>query len=89
MGKLFRRVYTYFVLHLYRKKTTITVSQATAQELYKLGFTDVHVFPNTTDYPHIQTPTPKIKLVLTSVGRIVPNKQFSHAIHILKTLHNK
>lgn len=88
VGKFFRWVYNHFVLYLYREKPTITVSQWTEQELHKLGFTDVHVFPNTTDYPRIQsTSIPKKKLILTSVGRVVPNKQFSHAILLLKTLH--
>lgn len=87
IGKWFRWVYNQFVLKLYHKKPTITVSQWTAQELRKLGFQNIHVLPNTTDYPRIQT-IPKKELVLTTVGRIVPNKQFSHALYLLKALHN-
>jgi hypothetical protein len=67
VGNFFQWIYNTVVLHLYRKKPTITVSEGTAQELYTLGFTDVHVLPNTTDYPRIQTPKVKSNLVLTSV----------------------
>jgi glycosyltransferase involved in cell wall biosynthesis len=88
IGKCFRGLYNHFVLKLYRKKPTITVSQWTAQELRKLGFQNIHVLPNTTDYPRIEFTVQKKELILTTVGRVVPNKQFSHALYLLKTLHN-
>jgi glycosyltransferase involved in cell wall biosynthesis len=88
LWKVLWYIYTYMVLSLYRHKHTITVSEGTAHELRKLWFTSIHVLPNSTDYPKNNKPKAKKELILTTVGRIVPNKQFAHTLHILKKLHD-
>lgn len=88
IGELCRRIYNTCILRLYRHRPTITVSQWTAKELRRLGFSAVHIFPNTTEYPRkTRGQKAAVPLILTTVGRIVPNKQFSHAIRLLKKLH--
>jgi hypothetical protein len=76
------------VVKLYRKKPTITVSEGTAYDLRTLGFINVTVLPNTTDYPITSEVILPKELILTTVGRVVPNKQFSHAIRIVDALHD-
>lgn len=89
LGSFFRRLYTSFVVKLYRKKPTITVSQWTANDLQQLWFTNLHILPNTTSYP-LRTHCIAIKQrILTTVWRVVPNKQFDHAIRVVARLKNK
>jgi glycosyltransferase involved in cell wall biosynthesis len=88
IGTIFRFVYRVFLIWLYRHKTTITVSNGTAQELKKIWFDDVYVLPNISGYPLLSLSwTVSKKNILTMVWRMVPNKQFSHAIKLLYRLH--
>lgn len=89
LGSFFRRMYTSFVIKLYRKKLTITVSHWTAQVLQQLWFTNIQVIPNTTSFPIRTTYTTAEQLILTTVWRIVPNKQFDHAIRVVAVLREK
>lgn len=90
LGKRCLWIYNTFVLLMYKNKMTITVSQGTANELLTHGFGNVSVIPNSTDMPRIAWVdiAPK-QNILTIIGRIIPNKQMSHAIRILHALHEK
>ena len=86
VGTMCRWIYNTIILWLYHHKPTITVSQWTASELIKLWFSQVIVLPNTSNYPRVDH-VGKRWLELTVVGRVVPNKQFSHAIEVIHQLH--
>lgn len=86
IGNVCRWIYNTIVLWLYHHKTTITVSQWTASELTKLWFSQVNILSNTTDYPRVDHVGERW-LELTVVGRVVPNKQFTHAIQVVYQLH--
>lgn len=70
-----------FLLSLYKKKPTITVSNSTAEDLQRLGFKDIKIIPNGVEVEPISSPPKKNdKLSLVYLGRLKKTKNPEDAI---------
>ncbi len=85
IGSMFKWIYNIFVLWLYKKKLTITVSEWTAHELKKLWFTNIKVLKNTTNRSIIDKISEKQKKIVM-LWRVVPNKRIDHWIYVVHRL---
>lgn len=70
-----------FLLRLYRKKSVITVSNSTAEDLRGLGIKDVHIIHNGLDIEPLSRPPQKNKVLsLVYLGRLKKTKNPEDAI---------
>lgn len=70
-----------FLLRLYRKKPTMTVSKSTAEDLQKIGFRDIKIIPNGVEVEPVESPPDKKNtLSLVYLGRLKKTKNPEDAI---------
>jgi glycosyltransferase involved in cell wall biosynthesis len=83
MGKFFffMKYVEKFLLWLYRKKLTITVSNSTYEDLIKIGFNNVHIAPNGIDQINLDCQKNE-NLTLCFLGRLRKTKNPEDAIKI-------
>jgi glycosyltransferase involved in cell wall biosynthesis len=89
-GRIGWWVESWLAPRIYRRQPYITVSQSSKADLVRLGIEPerISVVCNGIDVPHPsrllpRSPTPRICVL----GRLVPHKQFEHALRLIARLH--